>query len=235
MHQLVTEVRTHALEWVQVAGSRDLAAFLTRVREDLLAEHLPALGAFSWSPAGRVLERTPMVAEGCLLRQCEEWLRVKADELKRAVESAEAALRPRLAEPCCATLQAVPGRPEEPPEQAAEPIRLEAGPQPATPDWQQVPSAQAPWLSLLPARTVRPRLSRWFRARLGGLPGLPGAEGRRAEGPRPPWLTAGDGRRPRGPRTLPGRLPTPPGGVSGDRAVARNRAFPHCRTGPALP
>jgi predicted GTPase len=164
--EIVGDLRSQLVEWVQTAAQSDITAFLTDTRQSLVAEYGPALGRLRWSSAGQSLQRVFDEAQERLLQALEEWLHTKMRDVKNQLQSAEARARPRFEQALSAVLQAALGGAGVTAEEEVVRVFTDFAPDILTPDWQRHSSAAPVWLYVMPARLVRSSLRRRLDAAL---------------------------------------------------------------------
>jgi GTP-binding protein EngB required for normal cell division len=164
--EIVGDLRSQLVEWVQTAAQSDITAFLADSRQSLVAEYRPALARLRWSSAGRSLRRVFDEAQERLLQALEEWLRAKMPDVKNQLQSAEARARPRFEQALSDVLQAALAAPGVTVGQETVSVFLDSVPDIPIPDWQRYSSAVPVWLHMTPARLARSSLRRRLDAAL---------------------------------------------------------------------
>ena len=164
--EIVGDLRSQLVEWVQTAAQSDITAFLADTRQSLVAEYGPALERLRWSSAGQSLQRVFDEAQERLVQALEEWLHAKMRDVKSQLQSAEARARPRFEQALSAVLQAALAASGVTVGEETVSVFTDFAPDIPTPDWQRSPSAAPVWLYMMPARLVRSSLRRRLDAAL---------------------------------------------------------------------
>jgi GTP-binding protein EngB required for normal cell division len=164
--EIVGDLRSQLVEWVQTAAQSDITAFLADSRQSLVAEYRPALARLRWSSAGRSLRRVFDEAQERLLQALEEWLRAKMTDVKNQLQSAEARARPRFEQALSDVLQAALAAAGVVAREETVTVLADFAVDIATPDWHRHSFAAPVWLYMTPAWLVRSSLRRRLDAAL---------------------------------------------------------------------